>query len=379
MPDTTPRASTRLYNTALDLVSQVAPRLAAPFYYKFPMDTDISNRTGKSKSSDAIGGGGGAGAGATGGGVHTVRITAIGGGGGGGGNSGSIAAATKALIAGATGADAGAEAGNSNASASAEASGEALVGAIEAGQASAGGGGASSTAANGIPAATAFATGTAQTLGVMEFIMTNSPENRMSAQWDGTDFGLLGAALESYRKGDTALDALKTIAENPADASEYAVRKLVGMATAVKQLALGGTAPDMISAATRRVENPFREQLFKTMNFRTFPMQFKIAPSSAAESAQLQNALRELERNMHPEKDGLFLIYPSEFKVEFMYDGKKNEFLPTINACILTDMNVQYGHGGFMTSFKNSGGTPTEVTVTLSFKEVFTRDRSHID
>jgi hypothetical protein len=82
---------------------------------------------------------------------------------------------------------------------------------------------------------------------------------------------------------------------------------------------------------------------------------------------------------MHPEKDGLFLVYPSEFEVEFLYNGTPNDFLPKLNTAVLTDMNVQYGHGGFMTSFANAGGAPTEITVTLSFKELFTRDRSHID
>ena len=347
--DLIPRRSTRFYNnneTSNNGFNTIEPRLKPPFHYRFPMDMDISNRTG------------------SGGGVHTVKITAIGGGGGGGGNGGGSSSRSSSQTS---------SKGNSNASTSETGGGGGGVGSATSAGGQGSGGGASS------PGASAFAAGTSRVLGSMEFIMTNSPENRMSAQWDGTDFGLLGAALEAYRKGESVTDILKQIADNPADASEYAVRKLAALGMNVKNLALGGTAPDLLSAATRRVENPFREQLFKTMNFRTFPMQFKIAPKSGAETGQVQNAIRELERNMHPEKDGLFLIYPSEFQVEFMYDGSKNEFLPTINACILTDMNVQYGHGGFMTSFANTRGAPTEITITLSFKEVFTRDRSHIE
>jgi|11_taG_2_1085331.scaffolds.fasta_scaffold00136_27 hypothetical protein len=383
MPDTTPGVTQRNYNTGdLDFVT-VPPRLKKPFFYKFPMDT-AKNITDAQKGAasraltgrdSTIGGGGGAGTGSGGSDtMHTVRITAIGGGGGGGG--GDSASSSKAAKSNASGAS-NQLGGNSNASSSAE---------------SGGGGGGGGGAGNGVnlsdggagngpsAAGSAIPSGTGRTLGTMEFILTNSPENRMSAQWDGTDFGLLGAALESYRKGNTMLDTLEQISKDGlGEMTEAAIRRAAGLATTVKQLALGGTAPDMISAATRKVENPFREQLFKTMNFRTFPMQFKIAPSSAAEASQVQNAIRELERHMHPEKTPVFLIYPSEFKVEFMYGGGKNKFLPTVNSCILTDMNVQYGHGGFMTSFANSQGTPTEITITLSFKEVFTRDRSHID
>ena len=356
--DLIPRTQTRFYNnneTSNNGFSTIEPRLKSPFYYRFPMDTDVSNRVG------------------SGGGVHTVKITAIGGGGGGGGAGSSSRSASQTSSKGNSNASTSETGGprDGNLGAGAAGGGESFgpIG-VGVGVSAGGGGGA---------AGSGFATGTSRVLGSMEFIMTNSPENRMSAQWDGTDFGLLGAALESYRKGESVTDMLKQIADNPADASEYAVRKLAALGLNIKNLALGGTAPDLLSAATRRVENPFREQLFKTMNFRTFPMQFKIAPKSAAETGQVQNAIRELERNMHPEKNGLFLVYPSEFQVEFMYDGSKNEFLPTINASILTDMNVQYGHGGFMTSFANTGGAPTEITITLSFKEVFTRDRSHIE
>ena len=259
--DLLPRTSTRFYNnneTSNNGFNTIAPRLKPPFYYRFPMDMDTSNRVG------------------SGGGVHTVKITAIGSGGSSAGNSGGPSSRSSSQTS---------SNGNSNAS-----TGET------------GGGGAGGTIGAG--SAGTSASSISRALGSMEFIMTNSPENRMSAQWDGTDFGLLGAALESYRKGESVTDMLKQIGDNPADASEYAVRKLAAMATGVKQLALGGTAPDMLSAATRRVENPFREQLFKTMNFRTFPMQFKLAPASRAESDQLDNALLELERNMHPEKDG---------------------------------------------------------------------------
>lgn len=356
--DLIPRTQTRLYNnrpTSNNGFSTVEPRLKPPFYYRFPMDMDTSNRTG------------------SGGGVHTVRITAKSA--GSGGEVGDIGEGLNDVIDsfvdqfGPQGED-----GNSNAQTAENGGGAGGTGSATTsggtGNGAGGGGGGGGAGGGG---------GNSQDLGSMEFIMTNSPENRMSAQWDGTDFGLLGAALEEYRKGSSIEESLKTIANNPDDVAEYALRKTVAMATAVKQLALGGTAPDAIAAASKRVENPFREQLFKTMNFRTFPMQFKLAPKSPAETGQLQNAIRELERHMHPEKSGLFLVYPSEFEVEFLYGGTPNEFLPKLNTAVLTDMNVQYGHGGFMTSFANAGGAPTEITITLSFKELFTRDRSHID
>ena len=207
-------------------------------------------------------------------------------------------------------------------------------------------------------------------------IMTNAVENRMSAQWDSTDFGLLGAAIESRRKGESLQDVLNQIADNPATGSELAIRKAAALLNIGKQIGINLPADDAIQVLTRKVENPFKEQLFKTMNFRSFPMQVKFAPRSSAEMSNVMNILYELERAMHPEREQLFLRYPSEFKIEYRYNGAKNSFLNTINNCVLTDMQVNYGHNGFMTSFE--GGAPTEITLNLNFKEVLLRDRKQI-
>ena len=207
-------------------------------------------------------------------------------------------------------------------------------------------------------------------------IMTNAVENRMSAQWDSTDFGLLGTAIEARRKGESVQDVLNKIAENPAAGGELAIRKAAALLNIGKQLGINLPADDAIQVLTRKVENPFKEQLFKTMNFRSFPMQVKFAPRSSAEMSNVMNILYELERAMHPEREQIFLRYPSEFKIEYRYNGAKNSFLNTINNCVLTDMQVNYGHNGFMTSFE--GGAPTEITLNLNFKEVLLRDRKQI-
>ena len=207
-------------------------------------------------------------------------------------------------------------------------------------------------------------------------IMTNAVENRMSAQWDSTDFGLLGTAIEARRKGESVQDVLNNIADNPAAGGELAIRKAAALLNIGKQLGINLPADDAIQVLTRKVENPFKEQLFKTMNFRSFPMQVKFAPRSSAEMSNVMNILYELERAMHPEREQIFLRYPSEFKIEYRYNGAKNSFLNTINNCVLTDMQVNYGHNGFMTSFE--GGAPTEITLNLNFKEVLLRDRKQI-
>ena len=210
----------------------------------------------------------------------------------------------------------------------------------------------------------------------INLIMTNAPVNRMAAQWDAMDFGLLGAALEQFRKDKNLQGIIKNISENTAAGSEYMIRQTAALLNIGKQLGVNLPVNDSISVFTRKVENPFKEQLFKTMNFRSFPMEIKFAPRSGAELREVMNIIYQLEWNMHPERETLFLRYPAEFKITYQYGGKRNKFLNEINRCVLTDMQVSYGHNGFMTSF--GGGAPTEITVSLNFKEVLLRDRQQI-
>lgn len=347
MPDTTPQPASYSYEgissesvdamindiASGDTGNTVPPKKQSPFNYSVP------NKSGG----------------------HSVRITIKANAGGGGGGAGGSDAG------GAKGASSESSSGNSNAGTSEGGGGGGLagtIGAIGDGIASFGGGG---------------NLGSGATLGTIGFPLTNTVENRVSAQWDATEFGLLGAALEEFRNGASAADILRDSAGSVSTATELAIRKLTAFATSGKQTILGGTGGDIISAATRRVENPYREQLFKTMNFRTFPLSFKLSPANAGELSTYMSAISQLERNMHPQKQAVFLIYPAEFELEFLYNGATNRYMPKLQTCVLTDMNISYGHGGFMTAFKGTGGAPTEINLTLNFKELILRDRSHVD
>ena len=85
-------------------------------------------------------------------------------------------------------------------------------------------------------------------------------------------------ALEQFRKDKNLQGIIKNISENTAAGSEYMIRQTVALLNIGKQLGVNLPVNDSISVFTRKVENPFKEQLFKTMNFRSFPMEIKFAP-----------------------------------------------------------------------------------------------------
>jgi hypothetical protein len=116
------------------------------------------------------------------------------------------------------------------------------------------------------------------------------------------------------------------------------------------------------------------------MNFRTFAYQFKFIPKNQEEFNSAKEIINTFRAHMHPERtDDFFIMYPSQFSIEYQYKGQRNEFLTKIADCALVNMKVDYGSGGALTTFKGTLGAPSEITMTLQFKELELLTRDHFD
>jgi hypothetical protein len=80
---------------------------------------------------------------------------------------------------------------------------------------------------------------------------------------------------------------------------------------------------------------------------------------------------------MHPElsTNKLFFIYPSEFEISYIFEGKENEYFHKFKPCVLESMDVTYG-GEQYSSFTD--GKPTEVNLSLTFKETEILTKSQV-
>jgi hypothetical protein len=132
------------------------------------------------------------------------------------------------------------------------------------------------------------------------------------------------------------------------------------------------------SKGTGTAQNPFREQLFKSVETREFSFNYKFLPRSAAETASIQNIIKMFKFHMHPELSGagLFYIYPSEFNIVYYYAGKTNPYIHKISTCVLTNMSIDYGGGGQFSSFAD--GSPTEYNIHLQFRELETLTKERV-
>jgi hypothetical protein len=69
-----------------------------------------------------------------------------------------------------------------------------------------------------------------------------------------------------------------------------------------------------------------------------------------------------------PGSIGRYLIPPSEFDIEFQFNGQKNPNIPKIATCVLENIDINYTSSGTWTTFDD--GLPVEIYLQLNFKEV---------
>ena len=195
------------------------------------------------------------------------------------------------------------------------------------------------------------------------------------ANWDVGDLGGLVGAIASGQ-----FDAFG--GEN----MDYAARKAAKLAglTGFDQLS------NVIEATSKKVENPYKEQLFRSMGFRKFVFDYKFSPRNEEEALQvfgkptrtregeIEGIIPTFLRHMHPtkSKSGLFLGYPSEFLIIYYYNGVENKYIRKISNCALVNMSIDYGAEGF-TTFR--GGIPSEATIRLEFSELETLTADRIE
>lgn len=126
-----------------------------------------------------------------------------------------------------------------------------------------------------------------------------------------------------------------------------------------------------VSAASGLAPNPRKEQIFKSVDFRTFSFSYDFYPRDADEAQNVLNIIQMFKLHMHPEfKDSsnFLYIYPSEFDIYYYQGGKENMNLHRHTSCVLTEMNINYAPQGQFTTFDN--GMPTQINVNLNFREL---------
>ena len=207
-----------------------------------------------------------------------------------------------------------------------------------------------------------------------------------NADWQSsslTDAGGLALALGQVAKGVSdasefdLIKTYKTLASDPSTAS--AAAELFGN-IGEKSGIMGPGAKDFFLYATGSALNPQLEVLFKGTEFRTFQFDFIFSPTDATETENVIEIIKTFKFHMSPEINtglmGRYFTPPSEFDIDFLFNGQKNNKIHQIGTCVLTNVNVDYSPNGW-SSFND--GMPTQIRMTLQFMETEIVTKQRVD
>jgi hypothetical protein len=137
----------------------------------------------------------------------------------------------------------------------------------------------------------------------------------------------------------------------------------------------------LAAAGTGMVTNPMIEVIYSSPSLRQFRFDFMFYPQDKQEGIAVQKIIQSFQYHQAPEiapnnTSGYFLVPPSEFDIEFYYNGQENINIPSISTCVLTSMDVDYAPNGF-TAYEVPGqaaeyggtGMPVAIKMSLDFKE----------
>ena len=203
------------------------------------------------------------------------------------------------------------------------------------------------------------------------------------ATWGSEELGALGKLTKDALTGkgggiDTMLKnfgggAAGDLGKAGATAAGAGMAGLLGGAAGY--LTAGGIGTGM-KAAGRFTTNPYEEQMFNGIPFRSFTFDFTFTPNSVDEGKQVFNIIRMFRFHSRPgyvgglAGEGLF-SFPNEFRIQFnaMRNGAwvQNSVLPKIHNCVCTNVTTNYTPEGFWVAMRD--GRPMSTTLSLGFNE----------
>jgi len=196
---------------------------------------------------------------------------------------------------------------------------------------------------------------------VITLHMQERPTVTYGINYQDKDLGLLGGFLGS---DSSASESVKSDRQTGlAQSLALQIAKIPSMLPGL------GNITDIVQLGGKVKTNPFREVFFEGIDYRKFNFKYKFMPKDSTEVYAVYNIIEKFKEHMHPElaAGGAFFLYPSEFEIAYYYNNKENGYFNKIATCALTDMQVEYG-GEQFSSF--STGAPTEINLTLSFREL---------
>jgi hypothetical protein len=201
-------------------------------------------------------------------------------------------------------------------------------------------------------------------------------------------FGAAGTIAQGAAAGLDAYNEYKATGKiNLQNMSPFAVAALTSKVG-------GGPLFTALTSATGGViaQNPQLELIYSRPQFRSFRFSFMFYPRSEREAKEVIDIIEMFKYHQAPEllngTYGRFLVPPSEFDIQFMYNGQENENIPKVSTCVLTAVDINYAPTGTFAAYEtgndnspSKGGTgmPVGIGLDLSFTETEIITKNYYD
>ena len=197
--------------------------------------------------------------------------------------------------------------------------------------------------------------------------------------WQGADLGVIGALKSGNNTGALEGGLLSMAGAGIGGVAASAIGLALGgssMAAGVIGTVLGsGALQSGIESSFNVKANPYKEQTFQGVDFRSFDFTFTLRARSQTDVNLIQKIIRAFRQYSKPtfetSSDHSVFSYPKEFRIEFLtIDGNNsyitNKYLPEIKYCVCTSVNTNFSGTGWR-SFED--GAPVDVSLQLTFQE----------
>lgn len=175
------------------------------------------------------------------------------------------------------------------------------------------------------------------------------------------------------------IDAMEGAVKGIAGAISKSARKVASGAVS----AIDSPAAKLGLSAAGKAINPMKQLVFDGIDFRSFQMTFQFTPKNASESEDIKNIIQAFRSHAAPQIDtgagGMLFNVPDSWIIQFIHLGQEditNPFITRVKESVLEHIDVNYSPNGIWST--HSDGSPTQINLTLGFKEIQLVDRTQI-
>ena len=190
-----------------------------------------------------------------------------------------------------------------------------------------------------------------------------------NAVHEGVETGIIGNLL-GMKGGDVMTSAGEIIGRVKDAAAALGTELISGALSIIPGV---GDLKGALTKVTGKATNPNTEMVFKSVPMRSFDFVFEFAPKNKSELESMTKIIEIFKYHMHPaiEQFGNDFIVPEEFQITYMYLEHRNQYIPRVSRCVLTNLDLQHGDDNNFSTFAgdDNGAAPIYTKMSLKFSE----------